>query len=194
MKRFSLTIITCLAVSICATMNANAQTHLNNEQILKSLSGLPTAKGNINYQLLRQQAMERIKAENSEMAVNRKPLVAELSQLPNLNVEILFDFDSAWINPKSYVTIGRMADALHHPILLGNRFLIVGHTDAKGKREYNLDLSQRRADAIRTALINTFSVEPNRLIAVGLGEEQLRESAHPDAAINRRVQLINIGS
>ena len=46
-----------------------------------------------------------------------------------------------------------MADALYSPYLQGYKFLIVGHTDAKGTREYNLKLSQQRADAIRDALM-----------------------------------------
>jgi len=87
-----------------------------------------------------------------------------------------------------------MADALHHPVLLGYKFFVIGHTNAVGGREYNLKLSQRRAEAIRAALINPFGVDPARLEAVGLGEEQLRDPLHPDSQINRRVQLINIGN
>jgi outer membrane protein OmpA-like peptidoglycan-associated protein len=69
----------------------------------------------------------------------------------------------------------------------------VGNTDAKGSREYNLKLSQERADAIRAALIDPFGIAPSRIEAVGLGEEQLLNAANPEAAENRRVQLINIG-
>jgi outer membrane protein OmpA-like peptidoglycan-associated protein len=70
---------------------------------------------------------------------------------------------------------------------------VVGHTDGKGSREYNLKLSQQRADAIRWALLNPFGIEPRRIEAIGLGEEQLLNRANPEAAQNRRVQLINIG-
>lgn len=49
------------------------------------------------------------------------------------------------------------------------------------------------ANAIRTALINPFGINPGRIQAVGLGEEQLLNRADPKAAENRRVQLINIG-
>ena len=87
-----------------------------------------------------------------------------------------------------------MADALYHPYLQGYRFLIVGHTDAKGNREYNLKLSQQRADAIREALINHSASAPSRIEAVGLGEEQLLKPEEPEAAENRRVQLINVGT
>ena len=86
-----------------------------------------------------------------------------------------------------------MADALHNPVKLGYRFLIVGHTDAKGSRKYNLDLSQRRTDAIREALVTTFRVPQDEVEAVGLGEEQLRDPSRPESAVNRRVQIITIG-
>jgi len=42
-------------------------------------------------------------------------------------------------------------------------------------------------------LINPFGISPARIEAVGLGEEQLLKPAAPEAAENRRVQLINIG-
>ena len=42
-------------------------------------------------------------------------------------------------------------------------------------------------------LTTTFGIPASRLRALGLGEEQLRDPQDPDAAINRRVQLINIG-
>ena len=86
-----------------------------------------------------------------------------------------------------------MADSLYHPYLQGYRFLIVGHTDAVGNRASNLKLSQQRADAIREALIKPFGISPSRIEAVGLGEEQLLRPANPQAAENRRVQLINVG-
>jgi outer membrane protein OmpA-like peptidoglycan-associated protein len=108
-------------------------------------------------------------------------------------VEVEFDFNSSVIKPSSYRTVGAIADALHNPILLGYGFLVVGHTDSVGGRAYNMGLSQRRSEAIRTALIDPFGVNPAVLEAVGLGEEQLRDSKHPTAAVNRRVQLINVG-
>ena len=86
-----------------------------------------------------------------------------------------------------------MADSLYHPYLQGYRFLVVGNTDAKGDRLYNLKLSQQHAEAIRDALINPFGIAASRIEAVGFGEEQLLNRQKPEAAENRRVQLINIG-
>jgi outer membrane protein OmpA-like peptidoglycan-associated protein len=121
-------------------------------------------------------------------------LLADLDKLAQLTIAIQFDFDSARIRPDSFQAVGLMADALYHPYLQGYRFLIVGHTDGKGSREYNLKLSQQRADAIREALVKPFGISPSRIEAVGLGEEQMLKPEAPEAAENRRVQLINIGA
>ena len=93
-----------------------------------------------------------------------------------------------------------MADSLYHPYLQGYRFLIVGHTDARGSRESNLKLSEQRADAIREALINPFGISPSRIESVGLGEEQLLKPADPEsggepprAADQRRPGALNRG-
>jgi outer membrane protein OmpA-like peptidoglycan-associated protein len=86
-----------------------------------------------------------------------------------------------------------MADALHHPLLLGYKFAVVGHTDAKGSRQYNLELSQRRAVSVREMLVTTFQVDPEMLLVVGFGEEQLRDPQDPESGANRRVQLLNVG-
>jgi outer membrane protein OmpA-like peptidoglycan-associated protein len=125
--------------------------------------------------------------------VNRPPLVDHLNNMAQITIAIAFEFNSAQISPDSFKAVGLMADALNSPYLQSSRFVIIGNTDAVGRREYNLKLSQDRADAIREALINPFGINPARLEAVGLGEEQLLDPAHPDAAENRRVQLINVG-
>ena len=121
------------------------------------------------------------------------PVLQALSKYPNLTVQVEFDFDSDWIRPSSWETVGLIADGLHHPLLLTSRFAVIGHTDAKGSRDYNLKLSQRRAEAVMEMLVTTFRVPPDQLVALGVGEEQPADPANPDAAINRRVQLINIG-
>ena len=186
-------ILTALAAVALLSLPASAQTQLDRNEIINSLSGLPAAGHGVTAALLRQQALDNIAQHPGDDASTMLPLAAQLAKLRQFNVEIVFDFDSATIRPESYETIGLMADALHHPYLLQYRFLVIGHTDAKGDRTYNLNLSQKRAESIRDALTTTFRVDPARLDAVGLGEEELRDPANPFAQVNRRVQLINIG-
>ena len=141
---------------------------------------------------MRQAALDNIR--NYPGAIPPRPLnFPQLQISPQFTVEVDFDFNSAVIKPSSYRTVGAIADALHNPILLGYGFLVIGHTDSVGGREYNIGLSQRRADAIVAALVDPFGVNPAVLQPVGLGEEQLRDPAHPTSGVNRRVQLINVG-
>jgi OOP family OmpA-OmpF porin len=171
---------------------ANAQTALTTETMVTQLSGLDTP-ADIDIAALRQQMADRIKSKADGIALKRPPVAAQLLKLPQLMVEIQFDPDSPVIRPPSYQTLGRIADALYDPSLLPYSFLVVGHTDATGRREASLALSQRRADSIRDVLVNTFKVSPKRIRAIGLGEEQLQDSAHPTAAINRQIQVMTVG-
>jgi OOP family OmpA-OmpF porin len=169
------------------------QIHLRSRDILSSL----VATGNT-YVGLDVARMRRIAAQAAHDPARadpftRPPLFEQLDKLPQMTIAIYFDFDSARIKPKSYRSIGLMADALYHPMLYGYCFLIVGNTDATGRREYNLKLSDRRAESIRQALINPFGIGRLRVDTLGLGEEQLLNRRNPKAAENRRVQLINVG-
>jgi OOP family OmpA-OmpF porin len=147
----------------------------------------------IDVAALRQQAADRIKARVDAAPLKRPPIAPELSKLPQFRFDVVFDPDSSLIRPDSYRTIGRIADALSDPKLLPYRFLIVDHTESAGRRDFNLALSQRRADSIREVLVATFKISSKRLQSIGLGEEQLQDAARPASAVNARAQIIALG-
>jgi outer membrane protein OmpA-like peptidoglycan-associated protein len=171
---------------------AQTQTAATADEWITRLAGLETAP-DLDLAALRQQAMDRIKSRADAAPIKRPPLAPQLLKLPQFVADIQFDEDAAVIRPDSYRTLGRIADTLTHPSLLGYKFLIVGHTPSTGRRENNLMLSQRRADVIREVLINTFKISPKRLQAVGLGEEQLLDSARPNAPANQQVHVMTVG-
>ncbi len=181
-----------LALFAVSLAGASAQTELSRNQIINSLQGAQQ-EVNLSADELQKAAIENIQKYPGANSPQNLPLADKLASLRQFNIEITFDFDSARIRPESYEAVGLIADALHTPYLQGQTFFIVGHTDAKGAREYNLELSRKRAAAVREALATTFQVPGKYLFSVGLGEEQLRDPANPDAAVNRRVQLINMG-
>jgi outer membrane protein OmpA-like peptidoglycan-associated protein len=174
--------------------SGSGKINLSAGQLVSSLQGVESAPATISAAQLRQLVSQSMADPSRTNRTNRAPLFGQLDQLAQFTIAIQFDFNSANIRPDSFRAVGLMADALYHPYLQGYRFLIVGHTDGKGSRDYNLKLSQQRADAIRAALIDPFGISPSRIEAVGLGEEQFLNPAKPDAAENRRVQLINIGN
>jgi len=164
------------------------------DEWINKLAGPETAP-DLDLAALRQQAADRIKARAKLDAapLKRAPIAPDLLKLPQVTADIQFDEDAAVVRPESYRMLGRIADALYHPSLLGSRFLIVGHTVSTGKRDYNLTLSQRRADVIRDIMISTFKISPKRLQAIGLGEEQMLDGLHPGAPVNAQVQLMTVG-
>jgi outer membrane protein OmpA-like peptidoglycan-associated protein len=105
---------------------------------------------------------------------------------------ILFDVNSASIKPESYGTLKEMADVLKEYTDL--KVKIVGHTDSDGKDADNLDLSKRRAAAVKAALAKEFSIDEGRMETDGKGESEPMEKNDTPAgkANNRRVEFIKL--
>jgi len=116
---------------------------------------------------------------------------ARLEQAPSIDLEIFFAYKSEEITPQAAAALAPLGRALSDPRLAGDSFLIAGHTDAKGGPEYNLALSQRRAEAVRQYLIDTFHLDATKLIAKGMGSTRLK-STDPLAPENRRVEIVNL--
>jgi outer membrane protein OmpA-like peptidoglycan-associated protein len=69
---------------------------------------------------------------------------------------------------------------------------IIGHTDSDGEDTANMELSRKRAEAVKTALINVYNIAADRLQTDGKGEsEPVGDNGTPDGkAQNRRVEFI----
>jgi len=161
------------------------------DDVATKLSSLETPL-DLDLAALRQQVLERSKsrAKNEPPPQKRPPIAPELTKLPSFNVDIQFDTDTPIVRPESYQKLGQLADTLVNSALLPYTFVIVGHTESTGRRENNVLLSQRRADAVRDILINTFKISSKRLQSVGLGEEQLLDPARPNAPVNNQTQIM----
>lgn len=190
MRHLSLALLLLTACFLSPREAAFAQAKLAADDFVEALR-VPAAPVEIDVKDIQERALERVKKPGKPQ--DRPPVAEELEKLPQLTLDIQFSSDSAIIRPESYKVLGRLADALYHPHLLDGKFLVVGHTEATGKRQNNLDLSQKRAAAIREALVTTFRVSSQRVLALGLGEEQLQDRAKPGAPVNRRMQFIAIG-
>jgi outer membrane protein OmpA-like peptidoglycan-associated protein len=181
-------ITSVIAISLgLALSNAVAQ-ELTHKQMIASLDRVDAAAPAIDIAVLAEQANANVGKGVAEL-----PDWDRLSKFSQLIVEINFDNNSIAIEPQSYRTLGLIADALHHPNLFRYKFLIVGHTSSTGDPKHNLKLSEQRAQAIRDALATTFAVPQYRLLFIGVGQEWPIDSANPKNAVNRRVQLINLG-
>lgn len=182
-----------LAVVVITAMAPARSQEVTRDDIVRQLArfeAVPT----LDLPALKQQTQERskLRGRNEPPPQKRPPIAPELMNLPALNVDIQFDQDTPIVRPDSYQTVGRIADAMVHSELLPYTFLIVGHVEANGRREPNVILSQRRADAIRDILANTFKISVKRLQSIGLGEEQLLDPSKPTASVNQQIQIITV--
>jgi outer membrane protein OmpA-like peptidoglycan-associated protein len=75
----------------------------------------------------------------------------------------------------------------------GASYVLIGHADASGDARYNQVLSQKRAEESRRFMVDGCGLPGDKIRAVGLGEEALKDPSRPTAAVNRRVEL-QIGS
>ena len=110
---------------------------------------------------------------------------------PSLSLAIQFDLNSARVRPESGAVLGNLVAALMSPDLKGNRFVIEGHTDARGVPAANLRLSQQRADEVRLYLV-ALGVHPARLKTVGKGSSEPANPLDPLSADNRRVRVVTL--
>lgn len=100
--------------------------------------------------------------------------------------DVMFDFDSSKLKPGAYAEMDRIARVLNeYP---HTRIRIEGHTDAIGSEDYNQRLSEKRAEAVKNALVQK-NVDPQRVQKVGYGESMPISSNH---ALNRRVNIVII--
>jgi outer membrane protein OmpA-like peptidoglycan-associated protein len=102
---------------------------------------------------------------------------------------VLFGFDSAQLKPEAQLALARVAGFL---IAAENREVLVeGFTDDVGTEEYNLELSQQRAESVTATLIGN-RVDPARILAAGFGPAFPVASNEDDEgrSLNRRVEII----
>jgi outer membrane protein OmpA-like peptidoglycan-associated protein len=101
---------------------------------------------------------------------------------------IQFEFDSAELRPDSEPVLARLFEGLSGDT--SAKVAIEGHTSSEGKDPYNLDLSQRRADAVVADLVRR-GLARERLVAVGRGEAAPIASNDDEAgrSMNRRVEI-----
>lgn len=109
---------------------------------------------------------------------------------------VKFAYDSAFLDNTARGILDGLCDTLKADLELnpGSRYFVIGHTDAAGGDDYNLRLSQRRADATKQYLVDGCGIAAAQLQSVGMGEQRLLASASPRDAVQRRVEIqVDIG-
>lgn len=134
----------------------------------------------------------RGRSTRSLSANEREEIATIVQDKPKIDLEITFDYNSADISAKSIPSVQALGRALSNAELKGSTFVVAGHTDAAGTEEYNQNLSERRADAIKKYLIDKYGINGSDLVTVGYGKSKLKDPSQPLAEVNRRVQVVNM--
>ncbi|MGF1511166.1 MAG: OmpA family protein [Myxococcota bacterium] len=103
--------------------------------------------------------------------------------------KVFFRRSRARISRRSYPLLDQVAQVLRENPSI--EVLIEGHTDGTGSNSVNLRLSQARAEAVRRFLVRRGDIDPNRLTAIGFGEEKPIANNRTAAGreLNRRVEF-----
>jgi outer membrane protein OmpA-like peptidoglycan-associated protein len=127
------------------------------------------------------------------LSIGEREQIASVAQTkPAIDLEITFDYNSANISKKSLSSVQALGKALSSDDLKGATFVVAGHTDAVGGEEYNQDLSERRADAIKRYLTDKYGIAGADLVTVGYGKGKPKAGVAPTDPSNRRVQVVNM--
>jgi OOP family OmpA-OmpF porin len=105
---------------------------------------------------------------------------------------ILFDINKDVVKAESYGTLKDIANVLKENMNV--KVKIVGHTDADGDDKNNMELSLKRAQAVKAALNKEFGIDESRMQTDGKGESQPAEKNDTEMgkANNRRVEFIKL--
>jgi outer membrane protein OmpA-like peptidoglycan-associated protein len=122
----------------------------------------------------------------------RQQIASVAETRPRIDLEIKFDYNSASVARGAIADMDNLGKALSDPALAGSTFVLAGHTDGVGGDDYNQDLSNRRADAVKTFLVQKFKLQPDHLVTAGFGKARLKNKDNPKAAENRRVEVVNM--
>jgi OmpA-OmpF porin, OOP family len=182
--------------------NAVTSAQIANEKILTAQANEEIAQGTSQRQAVLLQARERESLRSADQASASAQRVDSLeAQLADLKVQkterglvltlgdVLFDTGQATLKSGAYGTLDRLATALRDKS--GRKVLIEGHTDNVGSDESNQGLSERRAQAVQSALMQR-DVARSQMTALGKGENfpiASNDSADGRQS-NRRVELI----
>jgi OmpA-OmpF porin, OOP family len=111
------------------------------------------------------------------------------AQRRRADLRVNFELGSATLTAQAREEARVFAQALKTPQLSNKRFVIEGHTDSIGGRDYNLDLSRRRAQAV-VEYLSSLGVDSSRLEVRGYGFDRPLDGRSAASVDNRRVEAV----
>jgi outer membrane protein OmpA-like peptidoglycan-associated protein len=131
-----------------------------------------------------------VRKENGKI-VEKTVLISERHAVRSANIRVEFDFDAYTIRSDSFLLLNELGKALTSERLRGVAIILRGHTDSDGDIAYNLDLSLKRAFAVKKYLIDHFYISPSFVKVEGYGEglPLVPNTSELNKQVNRRVEI-----
>jgi outer membrane protein OmpA-like peptidoglycan-associated protein len=172
--------------------------NLTNDALSRARGELANTKNSLERT---QGDLEREKRAREEAEKKAAQAMADLQKIAAVKQEsrgmvitlsggVLFASNESTLLPAAILKLNEVADAL----IKGNpdaNITVEGHTDSQGQRQYNMDLAQKRADAVRDQIVAR-GVAADRIKTVGVGPDRpIADNKSPEGrANNRRVEII----
>ena len=108
---------------------------------------------------------------------------------------ITFSTDRTELDATALAQLAEFAGALKTEAFRGGRFLIEGYADPLGAREYNIELSAKRAEAVKRRLVEVLQVDPTLISVAGVGASRPWTTNETPAGrrANRRIEVLSLG-
>lgn len=129
-----------------------------------------------------------VEVEDARGAIVR--VEEKVEPLPSIDLEILFDYDSAKLRPDQMAPLVSLARDLQGIDFSRAQLVLMGHTDGVGSASYNRALSYQRAASVAEFISNAANIPLHRIRASGMGFDYLRYPHDPAHPANRRVQIL----
>ena len=138
------------------------------------------------YRKEREAELDRLQQALGQIATTRRTAMGLVMTLGSKSIR--FAFDKSTLRPEDKEVLSRIAGILS--TLKGYQISVYGYTDDIGTKQYNLDLSDRRAEAVYDYLVQN-GLDPNILSMKGFGEADplVPGNSEKARAINRRVEI-----
>src|SRR6516165_9062742 len=150
--------------------NSEAQTQLARQQAAAEQQRADQATHQAEeYRQQREAELAQLQEALSQIAETRRTAMGLVMTLDSKSVR--FDFDKAYVKPEYHDMLNRIAGVLM--TLRGYSIAVYGYTDDVGTQTYNLQLSQRRAEAVRDFLVQA-GISPTIMSAKGFGKSDPR--------------------
>lgn len=115
----------------------------------------------------------------------------EKAQVKRASASMLITFETASseLKPEARKMLDTLGKAMASDKLMNFKFAIEGHADPRGGEQLNMELSQKRAEAVVAYLTANHHIDASRLKPIGKGQSELFNANQPEAPENRRVTV-----